>query len=71
MVSRRESLEYFKAMIECYGNVLSQKEKDELHAWEKQNLPSAVQVDSFPWERALGSSDWPGWEKHIGKFPID
>ena len=38
---------------------MSNNEKAKLNDWEKENLDG----------HSIGTSDWPGWEKHIGKMP--
>ena len=53
-------LQYASAMVGCYA-AMPEEEKSALHAWE------AVHVDG---SGALGTSDWPGWEKYIGKFHL-
>jgi len=34
-------------------------EREELERWERENVDGS----------AIGSSDWPGWEKYIGRCP--
>jgi hypothetical protein len=51
-------LEYAAAMTGCYS-AMPASEREALHAWE------SVHVDG---SGAYGTSDWPGWEKYIGKF---
>jgi hypothetical protein len=51
-------LEYCAAMIGCYS-ALPKIEQDELHAWESSHVDGSGN---------FGTSDWPGWEKYIGKF---
>jgi len=50
--------EWYRQMSFCF-EVLSEKERADLSRWETENLPGTN----------VGTSDWPGWEKYIGKFP--
>jgi hypothetical protein len=47
---------YGEALARCYQTVLSKQEKRALHEWESKPA-------------LRHSTDWPGWEKHIGLFP--
>lgn len=49
--------DYSAMMVGVYA-LLPQAEKDELHEWERTHLDGRV-----------GTSDWPGWIKYIGKMP--
>ena len=51
-------LEYAAAMVGCYA-ALPLQERESLHAWEAEHVDGSG---------AYGTSDWPGWEKYIGKF---
>lgn len=51
-------LEYSAAMMGCYAT-MPVREREELHAWEAKFVDGSG---------AFGTSDWPGWEKYIGKF---
>jgi len=51
-------LEYASAMIGCYS-ALPLHERECLLAWESEHLDGSENY---------GSSDWPGWEKYIGRF---
>jgi len=51
-------LEYASAMIGCYS-ALPPRERERLHAWESEHLDGSGNY---------GTSDWPGWEKYIGRF---
>lgn len=51
-------LEYAAAMHGCY-RALPMEERDALHAWEATCLGGSGQ---------FATSDWPGWQKYIGKF---
>lgn len=55
-----EILMYYGAMMGCYA-AMPELDKQALHEWERQRLS----VD----ERRA-TSDWPGWERYIGKFPM-
>ncbi len=50
---------YMGSLIGCYA-AMQQSEKDELHAWEKEHVDGSGR---------FATSDWPGWEKYIGKRP--
>ena len=52
--------EYMSALIGCFS-AMSESEKNELHAWEKQFVDGSGEY---------GTSDWPGWSKYIGPRPI-
>lgn len=58
--NRQLVLNYCEQLVLCYHETLSLSELRELELWEKLNLPSAT----------LGTTDWPGWEKHLGKSPM-
>lgn len=49
---------WISSMLGVYA-AMPANERVELHTWEKENLDG---------ER-LATSDWPGWEKYIGKRP--
>jgi hypothetical protein len=50
-------LEYCAAMVGCYSAIPAH-ERDDLHAWESEHVDGSG---------VYGTSDWPGWEKYIGK----
>ena len=50
--------EYCAAMVGCYS-ALPDHERAELHDWESEHVDGSG---------VCATSDWPGWEKHIGKF---
>src|SRR5271170_2792190 len=52
------SLIWYGAMYGVY-QAMPEKEKMDLHEWERENLDGCT----------IGTSDWPGWEKYIGKPP--
>jgi len=54
-----ENMDWYQEMLDAYNNVLSDDERKELAAWEKENLGQS--------EKA--TSDWPGWIKYIGLPP--
>ncbi|WP_225856740.1 GIY-YIG nuclease family protein [Achromobacter xylosoxidans] len=45
-------------MSGCYS-ALSSAERERLHAWEAEHLGKSGKY---------GTSDWPGWERYIGRF---
>jgi len=45
-------------LIEAY-RVMSDEEKKELEEWEKKNVNG----------HSVVTSDWPGWERYIGRKP--
>jgi hypothetical protein len=55
--------DYFKAMNDCYKTKLTEAEKLALETWEKEQDWEAASPEQ------LGTSEWPGWEKYIGKHP--
>lgn len=52
-------VDYLVAMQGCFS-AMPQIEKDEYLEWERVNLDG----------HSIGSADWPGWEKYIGKKPL-
>ena len=52
---------YMAAMADAY-EAMSDEEKEELHAWERENLGD-------PERRDMGTSDWPGWRRYLGPPP--
>ncbi len=65
-MSVSEDERYQERLLEWYGKMVNtaetmpEHERQELKAWERANLDG----------RTVGTSDWPGWEKYIGKPPI-
>ncbi len=55
---RDEMLAWYAKMNEA-SQKFSPEERAELEAWEAANLDGAT----------VATSDWPGWEKYIGKSP--
>lgn len=53
-----ETRDWVAAMMGVYA-ALPEREREELHAWEAENLVGAT----------VGTSDWPGWTKYIGEPP--
>jgi len=49
---------WFEKMLATY-RALSEEERQALEEWERTHLDG----------RSAGTSDWPGWEKYIGKRP--
>jgi hypothetical protein len=54
------SPEYYAMMFGAY-QAMPEKEKADLHAWEREHLDGS---------QRFATSDWPGWEKYIGKPPL-
>ena len=52
--------EYAAAMLGCYA-AMPQEEREALHEWEAECIDGSGHC---------GTSDWPGWEKYIGRFEI-
>lgn len=48
----------YMGMIMGAYHAMPEKEKEALHEWERTHLG-----------HGFGTSDWPGWEKYIGKPP--
>ena len=53
-----EFMAYMKRMVEAYEG-MPEEEKEDLHRWEKEHLDG----------HSVATSDWPGWEKYVGKAP--
>lgn len=53
-------LEYAAAMVGCYS-ALPLHERESLHAWEDKYVDGSG---------ICSTSDWPGWEKYIGKLEL-
>lgn len=51
-------LEYVAAIVGCYS-ALPPDERQRLHTWESEYLDGSGNYRT---------SDWPGWEKYIGRF---
>ena len=60
-VSRNRYMGYMAAMQDAY-HAMSEEEKEELHAWERENLGNPDYPD-------LATSDWPGWRRFLGPPP--
>jgi Meiotically up-regulated gene 113 len=50
---------WYKATTDAYEKTMTDSQKDELHAWEAENLNDSKTF----------SSDWPGWVALIGSKP--
>lgn len=65
-MSVSEDERYQERLLEWYGKMVNtaktmpEHERQELKEWERANLDG----------RTVGTSDWPGWEKYIGKPPV-
>ena len=60
-VSQNRFMGYMEAMHNAY-EAMSEDEKEELHAWEQENLGDPDRPD-------VGTSDWPGWRRYLGPPP--
>lgn len=58
-VEKDESLMRFIALIGVASKFMTEEQKRELEAWERENLDG----------HSVGTSDWPGWEQIIGRPP--
>lgn len=56
----QERLRDWFAKMVSVARTMPEHERQELKEWEQANLDG----------RAVGTSDWPGWEKYIGKPPV-
>lgn len=56
---QKKLLRWYGRMVEA-GQKLTPAEQADLEIWDRQ----------LKFEFGLGTSDWPGWEKHIGKSPV-
>jgi len=56
---RMEIYAYYAQMVAVY-KLLSAEEKADLERWEKEMIGD---------DGKFATSDWPGWEKHIGQRP--
>ena len=56
---REESLTWYDKMIDT-SDRLSEEEKQDFDAWESTHVDGSG---------LCSTSDWPGWEKYIGKKP--
>lgn len=50
---------YFAMMRGVYA-AMPERERRRLHEWERTHLDG----------RTVGTSDWPGWERYIGLYPV-
>jgi DNA-binding MarR family transcriptional regulator len=64
-IARKAKKEYRDNMISWFGRMvdaftkMSEKDKQALKEWEAENLG----------DKRMATSDWPGWEKYVGKKP--
>lgn len=56
--AQEELLAWYDRMHEAH-EAMPEEEKQALAEWERVNLDGAT----------VATSDWPGWEKYIGKRP--
>jgi hypothetical protein len=54
-----ENMEWYRKMVNVYETLLTDEEKRALAEWEEIHLGKSDK----------GTSDWPGWVKHIGPPP--
>lgn len=54
---RQLLLDWYGDMVRAYESRLTPADRAELKRWEEEHLGE------------LSTSDWPGWEKFIGKSP--
>lgn len=59
-VENDESLMRFITLIGVAVKFMTKEQRRELEEWEKENV----------YGRGTSTSDWPGWEKIIGKPPM-
>ena len=57
---RTARLEWMSRMVDVYENELTDAEREELAIWEELHVTG---------ESESATSDWPGWQKHIGPPP--
>lgn len=57
---RQLLLKWYEQMALCFERELSAQEKADLDRWDREWVDGGA---------GLSTSDWPGWEKHIGKRP--
>lgn len=55
-VYQKKYFEYVEAATNAFSNLMSDEDRAELTAWEKENLGD---------DRLLGTPDWPGWARFI------
>jgi hypothetical protein len=55
---QEELLAWYDKMMEAHA-AMPEEEKQTLGEWERTHLDGAT----------VATSDWPGWEKYIGKRP--
>lgn len=61
-VEAEKRLAWLEDMVDCYENTLTGEEREHLHSWESEHVLGDGESGR--------SSDWPGWERHIGRSPI-
>jgi hypothetical protein len=58
-MTQEELLTWYEKMSEAHDSMY-EEDKQALAEWERENLDGST----------VGTSDWPGWEKYIGKRPV-
>lgn len=58
-VRRDALLAWFEKMVEAH-KLLTEEEREELAEWDRTRVDGSGKVST---------SDWPGWEKYVGKMP--
>lgn len=58
--NRLQLLKWYEQMTLCFQRELSAEERADLEQWDREYVDGGARVST---------SDWPGWEKHIGKRP--
>ena len=58
--SRQLLLHWYEQMTLCFERTLSEQERADLERWDEEWVDGGA---------GISTSDWPGWEKHIGKRP--
>lgn len=58
--NRQLLLQWYEQMALCFERQLSAQERADLEQWDREWVDGGAHIST---------SDWPGWEKHIGKRP--
>lgn len=58
--ARQMLLHWYEQMTLCFERELSTEERADLEKWDREWVDGGA---------GISTSDWPGWEKHIGKRP--
>lgn len=57
---RQLLLNWYEQMTLCFERELTSEEREDLARWDREWVDGGA---------GIGTSDWPGWEKHIGPRP--